>query len=197
LHTTAVRGCGDASHLFLGCVKVFFACLRCVGNVIMKCIVCCKPSLPSRHAWACGACRCYALVGEKWILDHFSRLLSDSMYKGHCAECNAHWHSKAFKSRPAGYDLPVASECHLSFVFQSATNNKICGSCNQKNIRLMKRDRDEKEEQKIEEAKMARFLEQKDAIVDNNVEELDVPEMVHVAEKEGTAISVLFHLSLL
>ncbi len=117
------------------------------------------------------------------------------MYKGHCAECNAHWHSKAFKSRPAGYDIPVPSERHLSFVFESATSNKICGSCNQKNIRLMKRDRDEKEDQKIEEAKMARLHENSENV--NNVEELDVLEMADVAEKEGTAISVLFHLSLL
>ncbi len=118
------------------------------------------------------------------------------MYKGKCAECGAVWNSKAFKSRPAGYDLPMASERWLGFVFQSVTNNKICGSCNQKNIRLIKRDRDEKEDQRIEEAKMAR-LEQKDANVNNNVEELDVLEMVDVAEKEGTAISVLFHFSLL
>jgi hypothetical protein len=112
------------------------------------------------------------------------------MYKGKCAVCGAVWNSKAFKSRPAGYDLPVASKCCLSFVFQSATNNKICGSCNQKNIWLMKRDRDEKEDQKIEEAKMAR-LDENDANV-NDMEELEVLEM---AEKEGTAISALLYLS--
>jgi hypothetical protein len=120
-------------------------------------------------------------------------VVQQTMYKGKCAECNAHWHSKAFKSRPAGYELPVASERWLGFVFESATNNKICGSCNQKNIRLMKRDRDEKEDQKVEEAKMAR-LEESDANV-NDVEELDVLEMADVAEKEGTAISVLLYLS--
>jgi len=115
------------------------------------------------------------------------------MYKGHCAECNAHWHSKAFKSRPAGYELPVASERRLSFVFESATNNKICGSCNQKNIRLMKHDRDERQDQKIDKAKMAR-LDKNDANVNDN-EELEGLEMADVAEKEGTAISVLLFLS--
>jgi hypothetical protein len=115
------------------------------------------------------------------------------MYKGKCAVCGAVWNSKAFKSRPAGYDIPVASERRLSFVFESATNNKICGSCNQKNIRLMKRDRDEKEDQKIDKEKMAR-LDDNDATV-NDIEELKVLEMADVADKEGTAISVLLCLS--
>ena len=118
------------------------------------------------------------------------------MYKGKCAECGAVWNSKAFKSRPAGYDLPVASERRLSFVFESMTNNKICGSCNQKNIRLMKRDRDEKEDQKIEEAKMTRLHENREnANID--CEDFEVQEKADMTEKEGTAISVLFHLSLL
>jgi hypothetical protein len=117
-------------------------------------------------------------------------VVQQTMYKGKCAECNAHWHSKAFKSRPAGYDLPVASERRLGFVFESATNNKICGSCNQKNVRLMKRDRDEKEDQKVEEAKMARLDENGNTNVG-----LEVLENADVAEKEGTAISVLLFLS--
>ena len=114
------------------------------------------------------------------------------MYKGKCAVCGAVWNSKAFKSRPAGYDIPVASDRRLSVVFESATNNKICGSCNQKNIRLMKRDKDEKEDQRIEEAKMARL---DDANVNVRVEELEVLEMADVAEKEGTAILVLLYFS--
>jgi hypothetical protein len=32
------------------------------------------------------------------------------MYKGRCAECNAVWNSKAFRSRPAGRDIPVPDE---------------------------------------------------------------------------------------
>lgn len=114
------------------------------------------------------------------------------MYKGKCAECGAVWNSKAFKSRPAGYDIPVASEHRLSFVFESATNNKICGSCNQKNIRLMKRDRDEKEDQKIEEAKMARLHENSE---NANIDCEEGQEKADVTEKEGTAILVLLYLS--
>jgi hypothetical protein len=114
------------------------------------------------------------------------------MYKGKCAECNAHWNSKAFKSRPAGYDLPVASERRLGFVFKSAANNKMCHSCYLKNQRQMKRDRDEKEGQKIDEAKMVRL---DDANVNVHVEELEVLEMADVVEKEGTAVSVLLYLS--
>jgi hypothetical protein len=117
------------------------------------------------------------------------------MYKGQCAECNAHWHSKAFKSQRAGYDLPVASECQLGFAFESAANNKICGSCNQKNFQLMKHDRDEKEAGKIDEAKVAQLDENGAVDANVDVEELEVQENVDVTEKEGTAISVLLCLS--
>ena len=116
------------------------------------------------------------------------------MYKGKCAACNAVWNSKAFKSRRAGYDLPVASERRLGFVFESATNNKMCHSCYLKNQRQRKRDRDEKEDRKTDEAKMAQ-LDENDANVNVDVEELEVLEMADVAEKEGTAISVLLFLS--
>ncbi len=90
-----------------------------------------------------------------------------------------------------------ASERRLSFVFESATNNKICGSCNQKNIRLMKRDRDEKdrdekEDQKIEEAKMARLHERSE---NASIDCEEGQEKVDMTEKEGTAISVLLYLS--
>lgn len=129
---------------------------------------------------------------DSWVSHTF---VWQEMYKGKCAVCGAVWNSKAFKSRPAGYDVPVASERQLSFVFESATNNKICGSCNQKNIRLMKRDRDERQDQKIDKAKMAR-LDKNDANV-NDIEELEGLEMADVAEKEGTAISVLLFLSML
>ena len=142
-----------------------------------------------------GMC-CLLLLCFRWGKTDTGSFLtcccSDSMYKGHCAECNAHWHSKAFKSRPAGYELPVASERRLSFVFESATNNKICGSCNQKNIRLMKRDRDEKEDQKIEEAKMARLHERSE---NASIDCEEGQETVDMTEKEGTAISVLLYLS--
>ncbi len=116
------------------------------------------------------------------------------MYKGKCAECNAHWNSKAFKSRRAGYDIPVASERRLAFAFENATNNKMCHSCYLKNQRQRKHDRDEKEDRKSDEAKMAR-LDENDANVNVDVEELEVLEMADVAEKEGTAISVLLLLS--
>ncbi len=193
MHISAVRGCSDASHLFLGCVKVFCSLFQVFVLLHTKGL--CDASQACLHdmSWHVELVVVVLWWAKNgyWIISHM--LFRSSMYKGHCAECNAHWHSKAFKSRPAGYDLPVASERRLSFVFQSVTNNKICHSCYLKNQRQMKRDRDEKEEQKIEEAKMARFLEQKDA---NVVEELDVLEIVDVAEKEGTAILVLFHLSL-
>ena len=120
------------------------------------------------------------------------------MFKGKCAECNAHWNSKAFKARPAGYDLPVADERRLSFAFESATNNKICGGCHLKNYKALKHSRDE---QNIEQASNTKKAKGNDndmgENVINNVEEVEIQEKMDVAEKEGTAISVLFHLSLL
>jgi hypothetical protein len=68
----------------------------------------------------------------------------------------------------------------------------MCHSCYLKNQRQMKRNRDEKEGQKIDEAKMVRL---DDANVNVRVEELEVLEMADVAEKEGTAVSVLLYLS--
>lgn len=118
------------------------------------------------------------------------------MYKGHCAECNAHWHSKAFKSRPAGYDLPVADARHLRFAFESATNNKICKTCYLKNYKALKHSRDE---QGIEHASRTKKVKENDNNVGENAnaEDIEVQEEADMAEKEGTAISVLFHLSLL
>ena len=110
------------------------------------------------------------------------------MYKGKCAECGAVWNSKAFKSRPAGYDLPVVNERHLSFACESATNNN----------KALKHSRDE---QNVEQASNTKKAKGNDndmgENVINNVEEVEIQEKMDVAEKEGTAISVLFHLSLL
>jgi hypothetical protein len=66
-----VRGCSDASHLFLGCVKVFFAFFDIDGAVSLVLPVRTKLRQGLYHLWACGACCCCALVGEKRILDHF------------------------------------------------------------------------------------------------------------------------------
>jgi hypothetical protein len=122
-------------------------------------------------------------------------LFRPSMYKGHCAECNAHWHSKAFKSRPVGYDIPVADERRLSFAFESATNNRICGGCHLKNYKALKHSRDEV----IEQASRTKKVKENDNDVGENVnvEDFEVQEKADMTEKEGTAISVLFHLSLL
>jgi hypothetical protein len=121
------------------------------------------------------------------------------MYKGHCAECNAHWHSKAFKSRPAGYDLPGANERRLSFASESTTNNKICKACYLKNYKALKHSRDE---QGIEHASDTKKVKEDDNDVGENVniynvEDIEVQEKTDMTEKEGTAISVLFHLSML
>ena len=118
------------------------------------------------------------------------------MYKGKCAECGAVWNSKAFKSRPAGYDLPVAHARHLRFAFESATNNKICRACYLKNHKALKHSRDQ---QGIEQASRTKKVKENDNDVGENmnVEDIEVQEKMDVAEKEGTAISVLFHLSLL
>ena len=61
-----------------------------------------------------------------------------AFYKGHCAGCNAHWNSKAFKSKPAGRDLPPAEMRELQFAFESEKNNKICTSCYVRNSKLHK-----------------------------------------------------------
>ena len=120
------------------------------------------------------------------------------MYKGKCAECGAVWNSKAFKSRPAGYDLPVVNERHLSFACESATNNKICGGCHLKNYKALKHSRDE---QNVEQASNAKKVKGNDNDmgddVSSKVGDIEVQEMVDMTEKEGTAISVLFDLSLL
>ena len=129
-----------------------------------------------------------------WIV--FSRVVVQQiMYKGRCAECNAHWHSKAFKSRRAGYDLPLASERRLGFAFESAANNKLCGGCHLKNYKALKHSRDELNIEDASEVKKARVDDENDGNVNVDIEEVEVLEMTDVAEKEGTAISVLLFLS--
>src|SRR4051812_22862347 len=111
-------------------MKVFFTFFEVDGAVSLVLTVSNMSSLGRYHVWAYDTCCCYALVEEEHRLGvrflHFA-CLADSMFKGKCAECNAHWNSKAFKSRPAGYDIPVADERRLSFAFESASNNKLCG----------------------------------------------------------------------
>jgi hypothetical protein len=86
----------------------------------------------------------------------------------------------------------------ISFACESATNNKICGGCHLKNYKALKHSRDE---QNIEQASNTKKAKGNDndmgENVINNVEEVEIQEKMDVAEKEGTAISVLFHLSLL
>jgi hypothetical protein len=86
-------------------------------------------------------------LGKNTDLVVFSHIMFclQSMFKGKCAECNAHWNSKAFKSQPAGYDLPVANERRLSFAFESVSNNKICKACYLKNYKAQKHSRDERD----------------------------------------------------
>jgi hypothetical protein len=144
------------------------------------------------------------LVGEKHRLDgfHFTccalQIWDRIMFKGKCAECNAHWNSKAFKSRRAGYDLPVADERRLSFAFESASNNKLCGGCHLKNYKALKHSRDE---HGIEHASYTKKVKANDNNMFENaridVEEVVVDENADVIEREGTAISVLLYLSLL
>jgi hypothetical protein len=121
------------------------------------------------------------------------------MYKGKCAECNAHWNSKAFKSRPAGYDLPIVDERRVGFAFESASNTKLCGSCNQKNFRLLKRERDGNKDRREDGAKMARLDENNGAEnVHTIIDKIGMMEEDgRGTSKEGTAISVLLHLSML
>ncbi len=117
------------------------------------------------------------------------------MYKGHCAECDVTHKHKAFKSRRAGYDVPVATERCLAFAFESPANNKICHACYLTNQRLKKRVSDRNSENVVG-GKKARLGE--NGAVENanvDVEEIEVQENVEVTEKEGTAILVLLCLS--
>jgi hypothetical protein len=118
------------------------------------------------------------------------------MFKGRCAECNAVWNSKAFRSRPAGRDIPVPDECQLSFAFASPTNNKICESCYQKNWRQLKRQRDEQqEEQQLLQDNSAKRL-RMDENLDSDIalfSESDLPR--EVLEQEGIAVAALCLLS--
>ena len=117
------------------------------------------------------------------------------MYKGKCAECNAHWNSKAFKSRTAGYDLPVPDERRLGFAFESVSNNKICKACYLKNYKALKHSRDEQNGGPASGVKKVKV--DKNNVVEN--ESVDVDTEVHknadVTEKEGIAISVLLRLA--
>jgi hypothetical protein len=118
------------------------------------------------------------------------------MYKGKCAECNAHWNSNAFKSRRAGFALPVANERCLVFAFESEQNNKICRACYLKNHKASKHsgnDRRSEGESGVKKAKTEENDADENANID--VEEIEVQENVDVTEKEGTAISVLLRLS--
>jgi hypothetical protein len=118
------------------------------------------------------------------------------MYKGKCAECNAHWHSKAFKSRRAGFALPVADERCLVFAFESEQNNKICRACYLKNHKALKHSRDERSSEDASEVKKAK-MDENDAGENANidVEDVEVQENADLTEKEGTAICVLWCLS--
>jgi hypothetical protein len=121
------------------------------------------------------------------------------MYKAKCAECGAHWNSKAFKSRPAGRDIPPVDDRRLHFAFASNTNNKICHACYLKNQRLRKRQRDEQRDEQQEEqqhlqdssVKRLRLDEQENSHATATTE---VP--AGVAKKEGIAVSVLLLLSM-
>ena len=79
------------------------------------------------------------------------------MFKGSCAECGAHWNSKRFKSRPAGYEIPPPHERILDFMYENDSNNKICAGCYMKNKRLLdarKNERLNDRENVIEQAEM-------------------------------------------
>ena len=86
----------------------------------------------------------------------------------------------------------------ISSACESATNNKICGGCHLKNYKALKHSRDE---QNVEQASNAKKVKGNDNDmgddVSSKVGDIEVQEMVDMTEKEGTAISVLFHLSLL
>ena len=117
------------------------------------------------------------------------------MYKRKCAECNAHWNSNAFKSRRAGFAIPVVNERRLSFASESEQNNKICQACYLKNHKALKHSRDEV----IEQASDTKKVKGNDIDVgDNvsfNVEDIEVQEKADMIEKEDTGISVLLFLS--
>ena|SRR4029079_6585717 len=117
------------------------------------------------------------------------------MYKGKCAECNAHWNSKAFKSRTAGYDLPVPDERRLGFAFESVSNNKICKACYLKNYKAQKHSRDERNCEDVSGAKKARPGKNCEVNASGDAEEIDGDGNVEVTEREGTAILVLLCLS--
>jgi hypothetical protein len=120
------------------------------------------------------------------------------MYKGKCAECNAHWNSNAFKSRRAGFALPVVNERRLVFAFESEQNNKICRACYLKNHKALKHSRDEQSSEGASEVKKAKIDENnagENANID--VQDVEVQENADMTEKEGTAISVLCCLSML
>jgi hypothetical protein len=124
------------------------------------------------------------------------------MFKGRCAECNAEARSKAFKSRRAGYDVPGANERRLRLAFESAQNNKICKACYLKNYKALKQLRDEQNTGDISRAKKLRLdvPENENDVLENvngDIDEIEVRENAAVAEKEGTAISVLLQLSML
>jgi hypothetical protein len=72
LHNTAVRGCGDALHLFLGCAKVLFVFFEVDGAVALVQAARAKLKYDSQDIWACVACCCCVLVGEKHCLTGFS-----------------------------------------------------------------------------------------------------------------------------
>ena len=130
---------------------------------------------------------------QTWLSSH---ILQQTIYKAKCAECGAHWNSKAFKSRPAGRDIPVPDECQLSFAFASPTNNKICESCYQKNWRQLKRQRDnQQEEQQLLQDSSAKRL-RMDENFNSDVTlvlESDLPRTM--LEQEGTAVAALCLLS--
>lgn len=69
-----------------------------------------------------------------------------SVYKGRCAECNASYNSKAFKSRREGCDVPSLDERVLEFQHESTVNNKICRGCQFRNRDLLKSKRAREEE---------------------------------------------------
>ncbi len=121
------------------------------------------------------------------------------MFKGRCAECNAEARSKAFKSRPAGRDIPPVNDRGLLFAFASNINNKICHACYLKNQRLRKRQRDEQrdeqqeEEQHLQDSSVKRLRLDEQENSEHPMATTEVP--AGVAEKEGIAVSVLLLLS--
>jgi hypothetical protein len=69
---SAVDTCGDALHLFSGCVKVFFLFFEVDGAVALVQAARAKLKYDSQDVWACVACCCCVLVGEKHCLTGFS-----------------------------------------------------------------------------------------------------------------------------